>query len=127
MRETEHFGGDNLLAVKLLLALCVRKGELLGGRRTEFDLEGDLRSGPVWHLPAARTKTGEELDIPLVPQVTSPSMTCVTRRARIWLHLGYAGKLPNGASVTSSRVSREPTIAITTSMSAVWRFLSGRS
>ena len=55
--------------MKLLLALCVRKSELLGARWAEFDLEGDLRCGPVWHLPAARTKTGEELDIPLVTQV----------------------------------------------------------
>ena len=69
IRETESFGGGNLLAVKLLLALCVRKSELLGARWAEFDLEGDLRSGPVWHLPAARTKTGEDLNIPLVPQV----------------------------------------------------------
>jgi integrase len=69
MRETESFGGGNLLAVKLLLALCVRTSELVGARWAEFDLECDLRSGPVWHLPAARTKTGDELDIPVVPQV----------------------------------------------------------
>jgi integrase len=69
IRETETFGGDNLLAVRLLLALCVRKSELLGARWAEFDLEGALRLGPVWHLPGSRTKTGEELDIPLVPQV----------------------------------------------------------
>jgi integrase len=69
IRKTESFGGDNLLAIKLLLALCVRKSELLGARWEEFDLQGDLRSGPVWHLPGARTKTGEGLDIPLVPQV----------------------------------------------------------
>ena len=49
IRETRDFGGDNLLAVKLLLALCVRKGELLGARWEEFDLEGStlrpVRSG----------------------------------------------------------------------------------
>ena len=53
----------------MLLALCVRRSELLGARWAEIDLEGDLRSGPVWHLPASRTKTGKELDISLVPQV----------------------------------------------------------
>jgi integrase len=47
----------------------VRKGELLGARWEEIDLEGGIKSGPVWHLPAARTKTGEGADIPLVPQV----------------------------------------------------------
>ncbi|HEY4339119.1 MAG TPA: hypothetical protein VGM97_04150 [Steroidobacteraceae bacterium] len=47
IRETESFGGDNLLAIELLLALCVRKSELLGARWAEFDLQGDLRVGPV--------------------------------------------------------------------------------
>jgi integrase len=69
IRETPSFGEDNLLAIKLLLALCVRKGELLGARLEEFDLEGLSPSGAVWHLPAARTKTGEGLEIPLVPDV----------------------------------------------------------
>jgi integrase len=69
IRNTANFGGDNLLATKLLLSLCVRKGELLGARWKEFDLEGETDAGPVWHLPAARTKTGEGLDIPLVPTV----------------------------------------------------------
>ncbi len=69
IRETETFGGDNLLAMKLLLALCVRKGELFGARWEEFDLEGRSKSGPIWYLPASRTKTGEPLNIPLVPTV----------------------------------------------------------
>jgi integrase len=69
IRGTPSFGEDNLLAPKLLLALCVRKGELLGARWEEFDLEALSPSGAVWHLPAARTKTGEGLEIPLVPEV----------------------------------------------------------
>lgn len=71
MRETPSFGEDNLLAVKLLLALCVRKSELLGARWEEFDLDGGTTQGAVWHLPAGRTKTGERLDVPLVPEVVS--------------------------------------------------------
>jgi integrase len=66
VRETPSFGADNALALKLLLALCVRKGELLGARWEEFDLEGNTPLGPVWRLPASRTKTGASLDIPLV-------------------------------------------------------------
>jgi integrase len=66
VRETPSFGADNALALKLLLALCVRKGELLGARWEEFDLDGITPLGPVWHLPASRTKTGASLDIPLV-------------------------------------------------------------
>jgi integrase len=69
IRKTATFGGDNLVAIKLLLALCVRKGELLGARWSEMDLEGESNAGPVWHLPASRTKTSEGLDIPLVPEV----------------------------------------------------------
>jgi integrase len=69
LRKAPTFGGDNLLAIKLLLALCVRKGELLGARWEEFDLEGKGDVGPVWHLPASRTKTNKGLDIPLVPEV----------------------------------------------------------
>jgi integrase len=69
IRDTPNFGADNLLAVKLLLALCVRKGELLGARWVEFDLDGETHAGAVWHLPSSRTKTGESLDIPLAPAV----------------------------------------------------------
>ncbi|MEX0733668.1 MAG: integrase arm-type DNA-binding domain-containing protein [Steroidobacteraceae bacterium] len=69
IRETPNLGEDNLLAIKLLLALCVRKGELLGARWAEFDLDGESQPGAVWHLPASRTKTGESLDIPLAPAV----------------------------------------------------------
>jgi integrase len=69
LRKSPTFGGDNALATKLLLALCVRKGELLGARWSEFDLDGETGAGPVWHLPGSRAKTGEALDIPLVPEV----------------------------------------------------------
>jgi integrase len=68
-RGSESFGEQNLLATKLLLALCVRKGELFAAKWSEFDLEGTTTQGSVWHLPASRTKTGAALDIPLVPDV----------------------------------------------------------
>lgn len=64
------FGSMNLLTIKLLLALCVRKMELLAAKWEEFNLEGlDKEVGPVWHLPAERTKMKEPLEVPLVPQV----------------------------------------------------------
>lgn len=69
IRATPNFGEDNLLAIKLLLALCVRKGELLGARWAELDLDGGTQAGAVWHLPASRTKTGDSLDVPLAPVV----------------------------------------------------------
>ncbi len=66
MRESAAFGGLNYLAVKLLLALGVRKGELIRATWDEFDLDGP---SPVWRLPASRTKTQMPLKIPLVPVV----------------------------------------------------------
>jgi integrase len=68
LKESPSFGGVNLLAVKLLLALGVRKGELLGAEWREFDLDS---ASPTWRLPAGRTKMGEALTIPLVPAVAS--------------------------------------------------------
>lgn len=69
MREAPSFGGTNLLTVKLLLVLGVRKGELLCAKWIEFDLDGTTDSGPLWRLPASRTKTAAPLSIPLVPAV----------------------------------------------------------
>ena len=68
IRKEPSFGGDNLMLVRLLLALCVRKGELLAACWSEFDLDGATSAGPVWRLPAERSKTTAPLDIPLVPQ-----------------------------------------------------------
>lgn len=56
----------NTLTVKLLLMLAVRKSELIGARKGEFDLEEG-----VWHLPGERTKTGDPIDIPLTHQAVS--------------------------------------------------------
>lgn len=53
----------------LYLRKQTRDGELLGARWEEFDLEALSPSGAVWHLPASRSKTGEGLDVPLVPEV----------------------------------------------------------
>lgn len=64
LHESPSFGGQNYLAIKLLLALGVRKGELLKAMWQEFDIEGRTDTGPVWKLPGSRTKTGESLTIP---------------------------------------------------------------
>ncbi|MCB1980921.1 MAG: tyrosine-type recombinase/integrase [Rhodoferax sp.] len=64
MRQTASFGRINELSVWLLLALCVRKMELLSAHWSEFD----LASG-VWHLRPSRTKTTASIDIPLAPPV----------------------------------------------------------
>lgn len=62
MRKTPNFPPHVVAAVKLLLALGVRKGELLRATWDEFDLtEG------VWRIPAERTKTVAAIRIPLDP------------------------------------------------------------
>jgi integrase len=65
MRTAPGFSHENLLTIKLLLLLCVRKSELTGARWAEFDLDN-----AVWYLPAERTKTSAAIDIHLpVPAV----------------------------------------------------------
>lgn len=66
LRTEAHFGRDNYLAILLLLVLGVRKGELVGARWAEFDLDAG-----VWTLPAERTKTSAALRIPLAPAVVA--------------------------------------------------------
>ena len=66
MRDTPNFGRQNELSVWLLLALCVRKMELLSARWTEFDLEKR-----VWKLQPSRTKMNSAIDIPLAPAVAA--------------------------------------------------------
>lgn len=63
MRNTKGFTQVNIITVKLLLMLAVRKGELIGARKSEFDLEAAL-----WHLPADRNKTESAITIPLPSQ-----------------------------------------------------------
>ncbi len=63
MRNTQGFTQENLLTIKLLLLLAVRKSELIEAKRVEFDLEAGL-----WRLPADRTKTNTAIIIPLPKQ-----------------------------------------------------------
>jgi integrase len=64
MRTTENFGRINELATWLLLALCVRKMELLSAKWAEMDLEVG-----IWYLHPSRTKRKLSIEIPLAPQV----------------------------------------------------------
>jgi len=60
IKDTPSFPPENALAIRLLLLLGVRKMELLGAPWEEIDLVSC-----VWKLPAERTKTGQEITIPL--------------------------------------------------------------
>lgn len=66
MRDTANFGRINELAIWLLLALCVRKMELLSAKRSDFDLQKG-----VWKLLPSRTKTRSYIEIPLAQQVVT--------------------------------------------------------
>ncbi len=64
-QNSETFTRDNYLACCLLVALGVRKSELLKSQWSEFDLDNR-----VWHLPKERTKKKfRAIDIPLPPLV----------------------------------------------------------
>lgn len=62
MKETPNYPAYSAAALKLLLALGVRKMELLKATWDEFDLKAG-----EWHLPAERTKTDAAIRIPLSP------------------------------------------------------------
>lgn len=62
MRDTPNYPAYSAAALKLLLALGVRKMELLKATWDEFDL-----AAGEWHLPAERTKTEAAIRIPLSP------------------------------------------------------------
>ena len=64
MRTTPNFGRENELAIWLLLAMCVRKMELLSARWDAFDLDAG-----VWTLAKESTKTRSSILIPLAEPV----------------------------------------------------------
>lgn len=63
MRNTKGFTYVNLITIKLLLLLAVRKSELVEAKKSEFDLNASL-----WRLPLERTKTKTAITIPLSKQ-----------------------------------------------------------
>lgn len=64
IKRAKGFSVENEISLKLLLALAVRKCELIEARWSEIDLDA-----AVWYLPASRTKTGLKINIPLSENV----------------------------------------------------------
>jgi integrase len=64
----QYRGWQTRLALKLLLYLFVRPGELRRAPWGEFDLDGDE---PVWRIPAGRMKAGREHLVPLSKQAAA--------------------------------------------------------
>lgn len=57
-------GRTNELALKIILATCVRKSELIQARWADIDFAQSL-----WSIPPENSKTGRPFDIPLAPAV----------------------------------------------------------
>lgn len=73
-------GAENALTVKILLATCVRIGELARAQWQDIDFDGTAQwvdakgdpieaEGPKWRIPDANSKTGKGFIVPLVPAV----------------------------------------------------------
>lgn len=63
--NTDQFTRENYLAVALLLALGVRKGELIAAKWEEFNIKN-----AIWNIPQERSKTGVGISVPLPSVVT---------------------------------------------------------
>lgn len=63
IQKAEIHAADKL-ALKIILATCVRLSELVKARWEHVDFEQG-----IWHLPATSTKTQEPIDIPMAPAV----------------------------------------------------------
>lgn len=77
MRDTPNFPAYSATALKLLLALGVRKMELLTATWDQFDMKAG-----EWHLPADQTKTDSAIRIPLSPWVIGILKDQQTRQQR---------------------------------------------
>lgn len=59
-------GRQNELAIKILLATCARKGELVRARWLDLDLEA-----ATWKIPPEHSKTGKGFTVPLAPTIVA--------------------------------------------------------
>lgn len=66
LAKLPELGVQNALAVRIILATCVRKGELIRARWEHLDTATGR-----WTIPPENSKTGKGFDIPLPPQVVA--------------------------------------------------------
>ncbi|MBK8892538.1 MAG: tyrosine-type recombinase/integrase [Propionivibrio sp.] len=64
MPNAISLGEENALMLKVLLATCVRKGELTKAKWVDMDFETG-----IWRVPSENSKTGKGFDVPLAPTV----------------------------------------------------------
>jgi len=58
--HSNQFVRENYLSAAILLVLGVRKGELIGAKWIEFDIDN-----AIWDMPSERSKTGVAISVPL--------------------------------------------------------------
>lgn len=88
MDHLPSIGVANALSVKILLATCVRKGELIRARWTEVD----FRRGE-WTIPAENSKSKRGFVIPLAPAVVGWFMQLKgLAGASPWVRPGVKGR-----------------------------------
>jgi integrase len=93
MTELPKLGYVNALAVKILLATCVRKSELLLAKRAHVDL-----AVATWTVPAENSKSGTAFVVPLAPTVAEWFRELMTLKSRDdWLVPGLKGHLSRTA------------------------------
>jgi integrase len=73
-KSTNGRGGAAARALEFTILTAARTGEVLYAKWAEIDLKGK-----VWTVPAARTKTGRELRVPLSP----PAIKSLQAQARV--------------------------------------------
>lgn len=95
-------GRTNELALKILLATCVRKSELIKARWEDLDLDG-----AVWRIPADNTKTGRPFAIPLVPAVLDwfRELRTLAGTSPWVLPARKSGSLPNAGPIAISTLN----------------------
>ena len=64
MLNSKALGHENALMLKILLATCTRKGELIRAKWEDIDFDRG-----IWHIPTENAKNAKAFDIPLAPTV----------------------------------------------------------
>jgi integrase len=64
LTSAPQLGRSNELTIKILLATCVRKGELVRAKKDDVDLDQGL-----WNVPDENSKMGKGYAVPLAPVV----------------------------------------------------------
>jgi integrase len=95
-------GARNALAVKIILATCVRKVEMRLARTEHVDLEA-----AAWRIPEENAKNGKAIVIPLAPVVVGWFRELVAlARGNAWLMPGQSSANPISQNTLNEAIKR---------------------